>query len=240
MAQTTDPLNTLKALRPSPALDEDWSATTFAHIVASPSSPATERRPVRRRRRVVLSSVLAGALVSGGIGTAAANGDLSDRLLSLVGSISPSRDNAVPTATVHRAATAPGPDGRVFSVVTWEEAPGSDDDWCTAPLFEAVASAAGPAPDDFDENGAICGPGGLPNDFAMEYSVMASEAYAVYFVKAGAAVRGELSLPDGSTYPTVLVRGSLFGWFPSASDAALTGYAADGSVVGTVQLQPRR
>lgn len=236
MNETTDPLTRLEALRPTPALDEDWSAAELARITAF-TAAAPEQRFPRRHRRKIVSGVLAGALLAGGIGTAAATGLLPDRLVELLSSSS--ADPNFAAATVQRAGSAPGPDGRVFTVVTWEENPASGYTWCTAPVFETADSAAGPAPADFDENGGACGPSEFPDDFAMEWGISRTSPYVVYVVRAGAAVRGELRLPDGSTYPTVLARGWLHGWFPPGSDGVLTGYAADGSVVGTLDFSER-
>lgn len=243
MNETTDPLTVLKTLRPTPPLDGDWSVAELSRITTSPTTRPAAQQPIqRRRRRIVVSSAVAGALFAGGIGTAAATGLLPDRLLNLLDTMSPSPDAAHQTAsaTVQRAATAPGPDGQVFSVVTWDEGPGSDYEWCSVPVIETAASAAEPVPADFYDNGAVCGPGGFADEFAAEYGVNASDPYAVFEVKAGTAVRGELRLPDGSTYPAVLVRGWLYGWFPPATEGVLTGYTQDGTVAGTVTLQPQR
>jgi hypothetical protein len=73
----------------------------------------------------------------------------------------------------------------------------------------------------------------------MESGITGDDPYVVYVVTAGAAVRGELRLADGSIYPTVLARGWLHGWYPAGSDGVLTGYAADGAVVGTVDFSER-
>ncbi|WP_336032488.1 hypothetical protein [Geodermatophilus sp. FMUSA9-8] len=236
MNKTTDPLTRLKALRPTPALDEDWSAAELTRITASTTASATEQRFPRRHRRRIVSGALSGAMLAGGIGTAAAM-DLPERLLDLLGSMSADPDSAA--ATVQRAGTAPGPDGQVFTVVTWEEEPGHEYAWCTSAVFETAASAAGPVPADFDQSGGLCGPSGFPNDFAVETGVLGTDPYVVYGVSAGTAVRGELRLPDGSIYPTVLARGWLHGWYPAGSDGVLTGYAADGSVVGTLDFSGR-
>ncbi|WP_346623742.1 hypothetical protein [Blastococcus montanus] len=235
MTERTDPLTRLKALRPTPALDEDWSAAELARITAF-TTAAPEQRFPRRHRRKIVSGVLSGALLAGGIGTAAATGLLPDRLADLLGARS---QPDLAAATVQRAGTAPGPDGRVFTVVTWEEDPATGYTWCTAQLFETTESAAGPAPADFDENGGACGPSEFPNDFGTELGIGPTAPYVGYVTTAGNAVRGELRLPDGSTYPTVLARGFLHGWFPPGSDGVLTGYAADGSVVGTLDFSER-
>lgn len=233
MNEKTDPLARLTGLRPTPALDEDWSAAQLSRITASASGSA---RPPGRHRRKIVSGVLAGALLAGGIGTAAANDLLPDRLLDL---LRMSTRPDIAAHTVERAGTAPGPDGRVFTVVTWDEDPASGYTWCTAPVFETAESAAGPTPADFDENGGVCGPGGFPSDFGTESGITGDDPYVVYVVTAGAAVRGELRLADGSLHPTVLARGWLHGWFPADSGGVLTGYAADGSVVGTLDLSGR-
>ncbi|MGY1846366.1 MULTISPECIES: hypothetical protein [unclassified Blastococcus] len=234
MNETTDPLTRLQALRPAPALDEDWSAAELARITAFTTASRTEQRLPRRHRRKIVSVALSGALLAGGIGTAAATGLLPDRLVDLLASRATDPDSAA--ATVQRAGTAPGPDGRVFTVVTWEEDPANGYTWCTAPVFETAESAAGPAPADFYENGGACGPGSFPNDFAAETGISGADPYVVYVVRAGTAVRGEMQLPDGSTYPTVLARGWLHGWFPPGADGVLTGYEADGSVAGTLEF----
>ena len=228
----SDPFDVLTALRPATVPDDDWAAAELARITVG-TTPAARRRPTGRR--VVVSTVVAGALLAGGVGTAAATGVLPDRLAALLGPIA--RETGTDPATVVRAATAPGPDGRVFTVLTWSGA--ADGTVCSAPLFETPASAAGPAPTDFAENGGMCEPRPNSGPFGADAGINWNDRYAVYEVSAGAAVRGELRLPDGSTHPAVLVRGWLYGWFPAGSAGELTGYAADGSVVGTVPVQAR-
>ncbi|WFR73007.1 hypothetical protein P9209_03960 [Prescottella defluvii] len=61
-----------------------------------------------------------------------------------------------------------------------------------------------------------------------------------YDAAAGTAVRADIRTSNGQVLPTILADGSFFGWFPTPAPGSprpvLTGYAADGTVVGSVEI----
>lgn len=55
-------------------------------------------------------------------------------------------------------------------------------------------------------------------------------------VTAGDAVRAEVTTAEGTSSPALLVDHTFWGWYPGETGATITGYAADGSVVGSEYL----
>ncbi len=90
-------------------------------------------------------------------------------------------------------------------------------------------------PSVFAEAGSSCVSDASTKPFDSNQDVTADDTY---WVPAGQAIRADLPLPDGSGYPAVLVEGGFYGWFSTDSrgDPVLTGYAADGTVIGEVTI----
>lgn len=227
---------TLEAIRPVPAtLDRDWSDRTLSEILAAESVRRSSRpRRTARRRAAVAGLALAATAVSG-VGVAAAATGLGSHSFADVFSSWkkwPGNDGADP-ATAVRAATAPGPQGTVFSVLSTG---GEDQRGCRTAVFESASSSAGSIPSDFiGASSSFCSTESTFTDFGG-VGVDFSDMGAVFTVSAGEAVRAEVRTPDGLEYPALLVGGDFWGWFPKAAHPTLVGYAADGAIVGRVKL----
>lgn len=155
---------------------------------------------------------------------------------------------AVDPATAERIASIPGPDGTVFSVFM---AHGIGSQRCLTSVFESTTSAAQPGPSEFTDLGSRCrhdGEGGFGDGAGTMVATFGdggSEVLPkelVYDAVAGTAVRAELCTSTGQVLPTILADGSFFGWFPKPEPGSprpvLTGYAADGTVVGSIEIGP--
>lgn len=122
-------------------------------------------------------------------------------------------------------------------------------------VFETPASAAQPGPTEFVDLGNRCGAEaeteGVFGQGAGTFAVGAfgddgvgarlPDAYT-FDAAAGAAVRADLHTSDGQVWPTVLADGSFFGWYPvpaaGSPRTVLVGYAADGTIVGRLEIGP--
>ncbi|GAA4125640.1 hypothetical protein GCM10022215_34260 [Nocardioides fonticola] len=143
----------------------------------------------------------------------------------------PDGTGADPTAAVRRA-SAPGPVGTVFSVLTTED----DGGGCRTAVFESEASATASEPTEFTPAyGDWCADGPSGSDFGT-VGVDSGPMADGFVVSAGEAVRAEVTAPDGRTFPALLVGGDFWGWFPTGSHPTLVAYAVDGAVVGTIRL----
>lgn len=231
---------TLDDLRPQPRdLDPEWSASTLTTILSTPGAGRQVGAGAARcPRRGVAISLLAAVSLSTGLGIAAATTDLASGSFTDAFSFwaqgNPAAD-ILPAdpGDVMRMATAPGPDGTVFSVMSTAE----DGQYgCRTALLESKESAAQPQPTSFVAvTGNWCASepftsafGGAGVDFVNDT--------AGYTVVAGDAVRAEVRADDGTEYPALLVNGYFWGWFPTSDHPTLTGYASDGSLVGEVAL----
>lgn len=233
-------MRTLAALRPRTTVDDAWPS---AAREAAYERILTEREmsgpvpPLRQRssaRRIAAGGIATGVVFSAGLGVAGATGVLPEKFFDTFAFWA--EEDGVDLATAERVATVPGPDGLLFTVVSMTGGP--DDTVCIAPMFETPESASGPVPSAFDGGGGTCGPASSTEPFGSNQGVGADADEHMYSAPAGEAVRAELRLPDGSVYPAVLADGWFYGWFPtdSAGDPVLTGYAADGSVVGEMTI----
>ena len=246
---TNDVLSTLSAIRPEATpLDEPWSRTTLATIVAAPT-----HRPAPRTRR--FRAVLAGAMGVGLLGAGAATaagltpGSFTDAFRDW-GVLSRTNDpggRAVDPAMAKRVDTAAGPDGTVFSLVA---APGRDGFSCVAVLFETSACAAEPDPNEFlDANGSQCAEtppadarfGDMPAlDVQRQPGVLGERDVRVFSISSGAATRAVVRSTDGRVHPVLSYEGRFYGWYVGHGDdtpaAVVTGYAADGTRVGRTRL----
>lgn len=207
-----------------------------AASTASITAPADVRgaRARRRRRLLAVSLISAGVL---GIPTAAV------AVRALPGSVGdvfaywsddPKIDIQPESAT--RAATGPGPDGSTFTVLKASNDAGNV---CLAALFESPDSAARSSPTGFEGSGSGCFPADRdPGAFGLDGAVMGGSELTTFSRSAGAAVRAELQMPDGTKRPALLVDGFFFGWYPStgAGEPTLNGFDADGAAAGAVQL----
>ncbi|MGY2065268.1 hypothetical protein [Blastococcus sp. SYSU DS0619] len=240
MSPDRDPVTTLSALRPRTSVGELWAPAardaTLERVLlerGSPEAPAPARSP-SPIRRLLLGGLAGAAVLAGGLGVAGAAGVLPQDFVDTFAFWA--EDSGVDLATAERVGSAPGPDGLVFTVVRMTGGPNGV--VCLAPLFETAGSLSGPVPSVFEDGGGACRPGSPVEAFGTNQGVNASEDTHVYWVAAGNAVRAELRLPDGVVYPTLLVDGGFYGWFPTGSEGepVLTGYAADGTVVGEVEV----
>jgi hypothetical protein len=226
----------LETLRPDPVTpDPTWSQETLTRILHSDTA-TRPLAPGRRRRLAVVA--LAAALTSlAGVGVASAGGVMP---LAFMDVFSP-RWHAGPInghppvdpATAKRVATAPGPDGTVFSVLsTGHGQPYS----CRTALIESADSAALSGPATFtDVTSSFCSDAPSAPTFGLA-DISYQDVAAGFIVSAGDAVRAEVRTKDGEEYPALLVEGDFWGWFPTSAHPTLVAFAADGSVVGTVRL----
>ncbi|MFM1723169.1 hypothetical protein ABEU20_001730 [Rhodococcus sp. PAM 2766] len=245
---TKNLLRTLERMRPDddalwPA---DQRAAVCARVMADVSAPPAPRR---RSRRVASVVTVAALVVAGGVGAAAASGVMPK---AFTDTFYYWRDRApgetpVDPAVAKRIGSIPGPDGTVFTVLV---AHGTDGERCVAPVFETAASAAMPGPSEFSgtidrcrrkTDTAAFGEGaGTWIVGAIGAGADTDERLnAHYFdAAAGAAVRADLRTSTGQVLPTVFAEGSFFGWYPipSLGSSTLTGYAADGSIVGSIEI----
>lgn len=255
---TRDALETLSALRPSAPLAQTWQGEDPAqardrilatgHADLDAASPARRRR--RRRATVLAAGLAVGVTVAGG--AAAATGLVPAAFSQVYGEGLAEQplvgNHGIDPADTERVKTVTGPDSHLnkYSVM---KAKGKNGYVCIMPVFETQQSAKLPIPAEFTGQDWICQ---TPTDnnpyssaFGDELSVgydRATDANA-YLVAAGGAVRATLKTATGRTYPVVLAEGWFGGWFPSSADdqpeslPVLTGYAADGRVVGTSPIQ---
>ncbi|PTR25784.1 hypothetical protein C8K36_106218 [Rhodococcus sp. OK519] len=252
---TTDLLETLEAMRPdSDALwPEDLRAAACARIIAADAEPTTPRARSRRAATVVTVAAL---VATAGVGAAAASGMMpqafTDHFSHWRDALGPGTAPVDPAAA-QRVGTVPGgPDGLVFSVLV---AHGAGDQRCLASVFESPESATQPGPSEFTDLGSRCrqGPEGFGDlgDGAGYFPLAFGDGgggeigpNAVTFdAAAGQAVRAEIRTSTGQVLPMVLADGSFFGWFPmpatpSSPRPVLTGYADDGTVVGSFEIGP--
>ncbi|GAB2640940.1 hypothetical protein ABI214_00275 [Prescottella soli] len=253
---TKDLLKTLEAMRPDTGADRLWPqhglATERARIVATTSTPTA---PAVRPRRVGAVALTAALFAVGAIGACAAATGLMPKAFTdhyyFWRDLPGPGETAVDPAAAERIASIPGPDGRVFSVFV---ARGAGSQRCLAAVFESAASAADAGPSEFTDLGGRCrqGPEGSGEfSFGDGAGVMVAEYGAgadgeelptafTYDAVAGAAVRAELRMSTGQVLPTVLADGSFYGWFPTPAAGSprpvLTGYAPDGTVVGSIEI----
>ncbi|NDI50408.1 hypothetical protein [Goekera deserti] len=239
-----DLLAVLAAVRPDPDADRGWSlqdqAAVRARIMTDTSRPADELAARRGRRRVV-ALVTVGLLLTGG--GAVAGGlvpqAFTDRFPYWADG-GPSQPSVDP-ADAERVATAPGPDGLVFSLVV-ARADSDPDHHCTVAVFETAESAVRPGPSEFtDVSNNSCHSGPESTGPFGAGDVVWADGYWVWDAPSGDAVRAELRTSAGETYPVVSYGGSFYGWFPALGqdeprEAELIGYAADGTEVGRIQL----
>ena len=244
-----DLLAVLTAIRPSTDADEAWDPRDQAAVrdrITAGAGPVTDELADRRRRRPLAVLALSGLVVAGGAGAAAAGGVMPQAFINAFPYwATPSEGKpAVDPSTGERVATAPGPEGKVFTVMS-AAAADEPDFTCTVALFETPESAALPGPAafvDVSSNWCQDGPETSPFGSGADIDVAAGHdfdlvgGYYVWRTPAGAAVRGELRTPSGETYPVVSAGGWLRGWFPARVEgepqAELIGYAADGTEVG--------
>jgi hypothetical protein len=238
-----DLLAVVDAVRPSSDIDRLWNPREQAAVrerILTADQPVDElasRRGRRRRPLVVLA--VSGLVVTGGAGAAAAGGLMPQAFtdaFSFWQGTPVAGSPEVDPSNAERVATAAGPGGTVFTVMTATAA--DDPDYvCTVALFETPQSAAEPGPADFtDASGNWCQQGPQTAPFGSGAAIDVSGGYYVWHSPAGDAVRAELHTASGQTYPVVRSRGDFFGWFPARSEgeppAELIGYAADGTELG--------
>lgn len=154
-------------------------------------------------------------------------------------------DGPINPATLRRVASGTGPDGMVFSVVTGTNTAGRT---CLTPVFETAESGLQPLPTDVVvQGGGECRavPSALPFGRGDSLDLAVQGVAGLYTCAAGEAVRAEVRADaTGLTYPALLAYGRFFAWMPPVGDGiggmedayTITGYAADGRIVGQGHL----
>lgn len=235
-----DRLTILSEMRPNTSLDAVWTTdeqkVVRERILADRTSAATAG-PSRRKRATLAGVAVLGLLAVPGAASAVGSGMKPQAFFDAYNYWGSNPDGSVDPATASRAATAPGPFGGTFSVLT---AKNKDGLTCLTPVFETTTSEKAQLPDDFEGGMSFCDSVPSSRPFGVD-SVEYVDSAAVWFGHAGDAVTAELRMPSGERYPVVRVEGYLFGWFPLPApgerDApTLTGFAADGTEVGTTEL----
>lgn len=224
----------LSELRPKVApLDPEWSNETLTRVLASTPTPGPARTARPRRRHIAAVGVAVVASF-GGITVASASGLMPQAFTDEFAMWKDWPGRSTDPATAKRAATAPGPNGLVFSVMSTAN---GQADSCRTSVLETAESAKLPGPADFTaifDNFCSDEPS-LPDFGGVSVNFHADSANG-YVVSAGEAVRAVVTTPDGQEYPALLVEGDFWGWFPFGERPTLTAYAADGSIVGSVNL----
>lgn len=252
-----DPLTTLAALRPDTS-GRAWGAVEQAaareRVMAAPVPSAAPVRRVRGRRSHVTAIALGGVLVVGGASAAAAAGVVGGLLPQSFTDVFSSwglahhnengtvNNPALDLSTAQRVATAPGPDGTIFTVVVAHAGPGVDYQ-CSVALNETPDSAQRPLPSNFlDVSATSCGSEVPDPRFSFQggWADLEHGTWS-WFGTAGAAVRGDVVTASGQHYPAVISDGRIYGWYPRVADQAdspvLTCYDADGTVVVRENLE---
>ncbi|MFC9517077.1 hypothetical protein ACFTSD_15200 [Nocardiaceae bacterium NPDC056970] len=237
---TRDLLSRLEEMRPNPHTDEVWpkhvQEAERDRIMATSTGPAV---PAVRRRRVGAIAFAAAITAAGGVGVAAAGGLMPKSFTDAYANWLDYPDSSgVNPADAERIASIPGPDGTVMSVFV---ARGADGTRCVAPVFESVADTEQAGPANFTKLMNYCRPETATGPFGQgrggEVGRSGSFTYFTYDAAAGDAVRAELHTKSGEVFPTVLVEGRFFGWFPlpdGAPIATLVGYDANGNAIGRI------
>ena len=235
-----DRLTLLSEMRPKTSLDAVWTAdeqkVVRERILADRTSSGTTG-PSRRKRAALAGVVVLGLVAVPGVASAVGSGMKPQAFFGAYDYWGENPDGAVDPATASRAATAPGPFGGTFSVLTAKNDGGLT---CIGPVFETSTSAKAQLPDNFEDGGSFCqtAPSNMP--FGID-SVMYTDSATIWWGPAGDAVTAELRMPTGEVYPVLRVEGYLFGWYPlpapgERDDPTLTGFAADGSEVGETTI----
>lgn len=231
---TRNLLTTLEKIRPDAHADELWpnhlQVAERDRIMATSTDPAV---PPARRRRAGAIGLVAAITVAGGVGVAAAGGLMPKAFTDAYsGWLTYPDSSGVDPAAAERIASIPGPDGTVMSVFV---AHGTDGTRCVAPVFESPADAEQPGPSNFTGLGNYCRPATDTGPFGQGGGGWVVPGGFAYDAAAGNAVRAELHTSSGEVFPTMLVEGRFFGWFPmpdGAPMATLVGYDADGNIIG--------
>lgn len=261
-----DALATLAALRPRAGGEQAWTAQeqaalrqrimatdlgtgTGAEAVKGVTGDGTPLvRPLRSRRQHAAVIALSVAVLAGGSGAAAASGLMPQAFIDSLSSWRTWPEGPpVDPATAQRIATAPGPDGTVFTLMA--AAAADDPDFqCVVALYETPDSALQPGPAAFqDVSGNWCQDGPDDRPFGAIGSDVANAAWFtkdigvrsdtwVWYASAGKAVTAELRTTDGASYPVLKHNGMFFGWVPAPAldqpHPVLIGYDANGKEVG--------
>lgn len=240
---THDRLALLRDLRPQTTLDAVWTTEQQAVVrerilldrIAVPTA-----RPRRRRVTALGVALAVGFFAVPGVAAAVGNGLNGMKPQSFVDVYSFFLDSpakAVDPATGTRVATGPGPYGGQFAILSIVNDDGLT---CLIAVFETPDSAASALPNDFEGLQSTC----LDQPALQSFFVHGDESgtsTVQWWASAGEAVSGELRMPTGETYPVLYAGGYLWGWYPlpvRRGDQAptLTGYAADGTVVGRLPV----
>lgn len=238
---STNRLDVLRAMSPQVSLDDVWSReeqnTVLLGILAADRSAAVLAPPHRRRTPAIVAALALGVAAAPGVAYAVGNGMAPRSFIEAYSDLYDYTDGAIDPATAQRVATVPGPDGGTLSILTIKNADGST---CLTPVYETAGSSTSALPDNFEGLATLCE--GVPSSRPFGSAALdVNESAATWWVDAGDAVKGEVTMPTGETYPVAYAEGYLFGWYPLPArfgdDApTLTAFDADGSLVGKIRL----
>jgi hypothetical protein len=233
-----DRLALLSQIRPTSAVDRAWDArdqdAALARVLADTAAPAPARRRRRTRAAAIAAGLAASVVAAPGVAAAVGDGMRPQAFLDVYSYWATDNPQGVVQAgTARRAATAPGPDGNQFSVLM---ATNSEGTTCLAPVIESGTSADRETPDLFTDGGSLCVSADAAPQPIGPILVSPTDTATIWYGDAGDGTRAELTMPDGTNYPALVVDGYLFGWYPlpdgtAASTPTLTVYGADGTVL---------
>lgn len=240
-----DPMDVLVRIRPAAAVDLAWDSrdqdTVRDSILADRGAPTPTGQVRSRRPTRVLAfagAVAAAVVVAPGAAAALGAGLRPQSFFDAYSYWGENPGGPVDAADVERIATAPGPDGNVFSVLT---ATNSDGTTCLAPIIESKDSADSESPNLFTDGGSLCAsPDAGPQNVGAIF-VGPTDSAVVWYGYGGDATRAEVRMPEGGTYPVVVANGYLFGWYPlpvrtPEQAPTLTVFGANGSIVHSEKL----
>lgn len=235
----TDPLDRIRALAPAPE-DPDAHEAVLAGVLADVAQDITplRHRAASRRRRVVAATAAIVVLGAGGVAAAAGYTPRSTWDAIFTGPATPhGQQYEADPSTARKVFSEPGPDGQEFAAWTIDNRVG----WqCVSAFFEPAGTTT-LSPHLFGSLGGACAlsphhDSGLFGDGASGFTEGRNDR-ATFVYPAGPAVRAELVVSDGHTYPVRIQNGWLGGWFtltqiPLGSTATVVAYGAHGTELG--------
>jgi hypothetical protein len=228
----TDPLDTLRKLKPAPAVDPAALDHLLATVATTPPALPPRRRRFGRRRLAVATALLASGVVVAG-----ATGMLPRPFTDALSFWDSQSNGGISAGNATRIAQQPAPGGKVLSA--WS-ATSEDGTTCISALYEPPGPLTRPAPTDVHSAGGQCNPPDAP---AEPFGNMGGSAdptgLHTMWVTAGPATRAELHLPDGTERPALTAAGYFFCWYvaaPQDETPTLIGYDANGQEVNRFSL----
>ena len=233
----SDPLDRIRALAPA-VDDSDAHQAVLECVMAGVDRDVAplRRRAASRRRRVAAATAVIAILGAGGV--AAAGYTPRGAWDSVFGPDTPhGAQYQADLSTARKVFSEPGPNGREFAAWTIANQVG----WqCVSAFFEPAGTVT-LTPRLFGSLGSSCA---LSPHRDVELFGDGDSGFtegrndrATFVYRAGDAVRAELVVSDGHTYPVRVEDGWLGGWFtlaqiPLGSTATVHAYGADGAELG--------